>query len=166
MNENKEDLFKKEIHNLIKSVKRNPWKRKGEKSIDLVSLIKEGRDSSPCKECYKKTYNVSVSIWQSTTDYIQIMANEENILGILEEKEEDLVHIICHIHNSYNEIIASLSSEYKEEMADFCPSKVVGVLFDYSGNHPEYSFYVESIEDYQYHVYMKEDGSFVAGSIS
>ena len=147
-------------------VKRNPAEQNGEETVDLLSLFKGSNDAGDCIASYKKIYDVSIPIWQSTMDYLHIMAKEENMLKVLEEYEEDMVRVIQYIDDSRNEIIEALLRDNAEEMKDFRPSKVPGVLFDYSGGRPEYSFYVESNEEYHFHIYIRDDMSFDAVDIS
>ena len=147
-------------------VKSNPAMQNGEETVDLLSLFKNSNDDDDCISSYKKVYDVSIPIWKSTLDYLHLMAKEENMLKVLEENEEDLVRVLQYIDDSRNEIIEALLRDNAEEMKDFRPSKVSGVLFDYSGGQPEYSFYVESNEEYHFHIYIREDMSFDAGDIS
>ncbi|MGN0324800.1 MAG: hypothetical protein ACI4DW_00720 [Lachnospiraceae bacterium] len=162
----KKEIIKEEIQRLIMHVKNNQSEQNGEETVDLLSLFKDSNDADDCISSYKKIYDVSIPIWQSTMDYLHIMAKEKNMLKVLEENGEDMVRVIQYIDDSRNEIIEALLRDNGEEMEDFRPSKVSGVLFDYSGGRPEYSFYVESNEEYHFHIYIRDDMSFDAGDIS
>lgn len=162
----KKEMIKKEIQRLIMYVKNNPAEQNGDETVDLLSLFKGSNDIDDCLSSYKKIYDVSIPLWQSTMDYLHIMAKEENMLKALEENEENLVRVIQYIDDSRNEIVEALLRDNAEEMKDFRPSKVSGVLFDYSGGQPEYSFYVNSNEEYHFHIYIRDDMSFDAGYIS
>lgn len=115
---------------------------------------------------YKYTYDVIVPIWQSTIDYFKVIMSGIDYHNELKDKTDEIVKIIEFINDSQEEIINALKRDNSEGLKEFRPSKVSSVLFDYSGEKPEFSFYVESNEEYHYHIYIKDDMTFDAGYIS
>lgn len=160
------EIINEEIHKLVLEVKGNEFARNGDQTIDMLAMLRG--DSSNNNFCigFSKTYNVSIPIWQSTMDYFKIMTKEQDVSLTLEEKEEEIVRIIHFINDAQSEIVEALFHEHSASMKDFRPSKVSSVLFDYSGDKPEFSFYVASNEEYHFHVYIKDDMSFDVDCIS
>lgn len=158
--------MEKVIQNLIKYVRSTPSAQYGEETLDLMALFKDGKDIDDCRESYKKRFDIAIPLWNNSADYLEIVGAEENILELLEKNESDMIRILQFIDQSKEQVIAALQKDNADEMAGFCPSKVVCVSFDYSGESPEYSFYVESNEDYEYHVFIRSDMTFDASSIS
>lgn len=160
------EIIDEEIHKLILVVKSNESARNGDQTIDMLAMLKGNSSDNDFCIGFSKTYDVSIPIWQSTMDYFKIMTKEQDVSITLGEKEEEIVRIIHFINNSQSEIVGALLQEHSASMKDFRPSKVSSVFFDYSGDKPEFSFYVASNEKYHFHVYIKDDMSFDVDCIS
>lgn len=155
------------IEEMITKVQDGTIEGVGGKSFDMLELIKSGFSSEKKSFVgYKYTYEVSIPIWQSTMDYFKIVTPKADCSKFLLEKKEDIIRIVEFINDSQENIINALIRDNSEDMKDFRPTKVSSVLFNYSGERPKYSFYVESNDTYSFHVYIKDDMSFDAGYIS
>lgn len=160
------ETIDEEIHKLILEVKGNEAARNGVQIMNMLAMLNGNSSDNDSCLGFSKMYDVSIPIWQSTMDYFKIMTKEQDVSITLEEKEEEIVRIIHFINDSQSEIVEALLQEHSASMKDFRPSKVSSVLFDYSGDKPEFSFYVASNEEYHFHVYIKDDMSFDVDCIS
>ena len=157
----------KSIEEMIAKIQDGTIECVGGETFDVLKLMKIGlsrkKDSFMS---YQYTYEVSIPIWQSTMDYFKIVTPEADCSNFILEKKDDIIRIVKFINDSQENIINAIIRDNGEVMKDFRPSKVFSVLFDYSGEKPKYSFYVESNDIYSFHVYIKDDMSFDAGYIS
>lgn len=111
-------------------------------------------------------FEVSISIWESTLDLIKIRTFSLNYESLLSQKEDEIIEMLEFINKSQDEIIKELERDAEIDINEFRPSKVSSILLDYTQDIPELSFYIESNEDYHYHIYIRQDKSFDAGYIS
>ena len=115
---------------------------------------------------FSYTYEVAIPVWQNSMDFFRITTSESDVSKVLTEKTDDIIRIVEFVNESQDEIINALERDNAEGLNGFRPTKVSGISFDFSGETPKYSFYVESNEEYHFHIYINDDMSFDAGYIS
>lgn len=156
-------VISEEVTKVIEDICAGRIRGEGGASYDATAIIK-GESKKMTFKRYRYMYDVCIHVWDSTMDFWHIGVKGRNFSDALREKTDEIIKIMEFINGSREEIINAIDRD--TGLDGFVPTKVSGAYFDYSSDKPEFSFYVESNDEFLYHVYIKDDMSLDARYIS